>query len=147
VLYEPPFFAGLDLTEQLGMLRALLADGKHDEAMRYNMTAVLGMPPAVVDQMATAPSWAARVEAAPTLLYDHAATHDITTDPDWHGRWAAVTVPTLVCSGDQSFPGMAEAADAVAAALPSASRQSLPGQAHRPAPEAIVPVLVEFLSS
>ena len=56
-------------------------------------------------------------------------------------------MPTIVYSGDQSFPGLPEAADAVAAALPNASRRILPGQSHRPAPEAIVPVLVEFLRS
>jgi pimeloyl-ACP methyl ester carboxylesterase len=146
VLYEPPFFAGMDLTEHLGTLRALLADGNHDEAMRYNLTSVMGLPAAVVDEMATAPSWAARIAASPTLVYDHAATHEITTDPDWHSRWAAVTVPTLVCSGDQSFAGMAGAADAVAAALPNAQRRKLPGQGHRPAPDALAAVLAEFLS-
>jgi pimeloyl-ACP methyl ester carboxylesterase len=56
-------------------------------------------------------------------------------------------VPTIVCSGDQSFSGLPEAADAVAAALPNASRRTLPGQGHRPAPEAIAPVLMEFLRS
>lgn len=147
VLYEPPFFAGLDLTEQLAKLRALLAAGNNDEAMRYNLTSVIGLPAAAVDEMAKSPSWGATIAAAPTLIYDHTATNEITTDPDWHGRWAGVTVPTLVCSGDQSFPGMAEAADAVAAALPNACRRSLPGQGHRPAAEAIVPVLLEFLRS
>jgi pimeloyl-ACP methyl ester carboxylesterase len=87
------------------------------------------------------------VAAAPTLVYDHAATHEINVDPDWRRRWAGVTVPALVCSGDQSFPGMIEAADAVAAALPSATRRMVPGQGHRPAPDAIVPVLVGFLRS
>ena len=56
-------------------------------------------------------------------------------------------MPTIVCSGDQTFPGLPEAADAVAAAPPNASRRILAGQGHRPAPEAIVPVLVEFLGS
>jgi len=51
----------------------------------------------------------------------------------------------MVCSGDQTFPGMPEAADAVAAALPNASRRILPGQGHRPAPKTLVPVLVDFL--
>jgi pimeloyl-ACP methyl ester carboxylesterase len=146
-LYEPPFFAGADFTAHLAALRALLADGNNDEAMRYNLTSVIGLPAEVVEGMAQAPWWAAMVEAAPTLIYDHAATHEINLDPDWRARWAKVTVPTIVCSGDQSFPGLAEAADAVAAALPNASRRILPGQGHRPAPEAIVPVLVEFLRS
>ena len=56
-------------------------------------------------------------------------------------------MPSIVCSGDQTFPGMPEAADAVAAALPNASRRILPGQGHRSAPEALVPVLLEFLKS
>jgi pimeloyl-ACP methyl ester carboxylesterase len=145
VLYEPPFFAGTSLADDLAVLGSLLAEGKNEEAMRYNLTSVIGLPPDVVDGMAQAPSWAARVAVAPTLLYDHAATHEINVDPDWHTRWADVTVPTLVCSGDQTFPGMPEAADAVAAALPNASRWTVSGQGHKPAPEAIVPVLVEFV--
>jgi pimeloyl-ACP methyl ester carboxylesterase len=146
-LYEPPFFAGADFTTHLAALGSLLANGKHEEAMRYNLTSVIGLPDEVVDGMAREPWWAAMVAAAPTLVYDHAATHEINLDPDWRGRWAMVTVPTIVCSGEQTFPGLPEAADAVAAALPNASRRILPGQGHRPAPEAIVPVLVEFLRS
>jgi pimeloyl-ACP methyl ester carboxylesterase len=147
VLYEPPFFAGADFTAHLAALRSLLAGGKNDQAMRYNLTSVIGLPADVVEGMAQAPWWAAMVAVAPTLVYDHTATHDISMDPDWRGRWAAVTVPALVCSGDQTFPGMPEAADAVAAALPNASRRILPGQGHKPAPEAMVPVLLEFLKS
>jgi len=147
VLYEPPFFAGMSFAAHLAALRSLLADGKNDEAMRYNLTSVIGLPAEAVDEMARAPWWAAMVAAAPTLVYDHAATHEINVDPDWRRRWAAVTAPAIVCSGGQSFPGMIEAADAVAAALPNASRRTLPGQGHRPAPDAIVPVLVEFLRS
>src|SRR6266540_1388078 len=120
VLYEPPFFAGVDFTAHLAALRSLLADGNNDEAMRYNLTSVIGLPAGVVDELARAPWWAAMVAAAPTLVYDHAATNEINLDPDWRGRWAGVTVPTIVCSGEQSFPGL---------------------------PEAMVPVLVEFLSS
>jgi hypothetical protein len=56
-------------------------------------------------------------------------------------------VPAIVCSGDETFPGMSEAADAVTAALPNASRRTLPGQGHRPAPEAMLQVLLEFLES
>ena len=147
VLYEPPFFAGMSFAAHLAALRSLLADGKNDEAMRYNLTSVIGLPAEAVNEMARAPWWAAMVAAAPTLVYDHAATHEINVNPDWRRRWAAVTVPAIVCSGGQSFPGMIQAADAVAAALPHASRRTLPGQGHRPAPDAIVPVLVEFLRS
>jgi len=145
VLYEPPFFAGSDLTEDLAELHSLLAEGKNEEAMRYSLTSVIGLPEGVVDEMTQAPSWSARVAVAPTLVYDHAATHEINVDPDWRKRWADVMVTTLVCSGDRTFPGIPEAADAVAVALPNASRRTVSGQGHKPAPEAIVPVLVELL--
>ncbi|WP_214415342.1 alpha/beta fold hydrolase [Sphaerisporangium fuscum] len=144
-LYEPPLFAGVDHAEHIATLRSLLDAGKNDEAMRYNMTAVIGVPPQVVDGMAQSPGWADMVAVAPTLVYDLTACQEINTDPDWPGRWAAITVPAIVYSGDQTFPGMPEAADAVAAALPDATRRVLPGQGHGPTPDAIVPALLEFL--
>lgn len=146
-LYEPPFFQGRNYTEHLTALHSLLADGKNDEAMRYNLTSVIGLAADAVDGMAQAPWWPKMVAVAPTLVYDHTAVHETSVDPDWRGRWATITVPTIVYSGDQTFPGMPEAADAVAAALPNATRRTLPGQGHGPAPKAIVPVLLEFLQS
>jgi pimeloyl-ACP methyl ester carboxylesterase len=81
-LYEPPFFRGRDFAEHLAALRSLLADGKNDEAMRYNLTSVIGLPPGAVAGMAQQPWWPALAAAAPTLLYDHTATHEISLDPD-----------------------------------------------------------------
>ncbi|MER7128008.1 alpha/beta fold hydrolase [Streptosporangium saharense] len=144
-LYEPPLMAGVDTSEHLTALRALLAEGGNDEAMHYNMTSVIGIPAEIVEGMTRSPGWAEMVSVAPTLVYDVAAVHEINLDPDWAGRWSSVTVPTVVYSGDQTFPGLPEAADAVAAALPNATRRVLPGQGHGPAPEAITPVLLEFL--
>jgi pimeloyl-ACP methyl ester carboxylesterase len=144
-LYEPPFFAGVDHKDKLDRLRELLAAGDNDGALRYNMTSVIGVPAAVVDGMAGSPGWPGLVAVAPTLPYDLDAVEAVNQDPDWVARWRGVTVPAVVYSGDRTFPGMPEAADAVAAALPNARRQVLPGQDHGPAPEAIVPVLVDFL--
>jgi pimeloyl-ACP methyl ester carboxylesterase len=145
VLYEPPFFPGADHTEHLATVRSLLAEGKHDEAMRYNLTAVIGLPPGVVDGMAQGPGWLAMTAVAPTLVYDFSALNDVNLDPDWRRRWDSITVPVTVFSGDQTFPGLPEAADAVAAALPNASRRILPGQGHGPTPDAITPALLELL--
>ena len=146
-LYEPPYFAGSNGTEHIATLERMLNAGQLDEATRYNMTAIIGLPAEAVEEMAQAPWWPGLVAVAPTLVYDHKASHDIETDPDWRSRWAAVTVPTIVYSGNQTFPGLPEAADAVAAALPNAQRHVLSGQDHGPAPEAIVPELVRFLRS
>ena len=146
-LYEPPYFAGSDGREHIATLRRMLDEGKHDEATRYNLTVIIGLPGEAVDQMAEALWWPGMVAVAPTLVYDHQASHDIETDPDWRARWARVTVPTVVYSGDRTFPGLPEAADAVAAALSNAQRRVLAGQDHGPAPEVIVPELVKFLRS
>ena len=83
VLYEPPFFAGASFDAHLAALRQMLADGRNDEAMRYNLTSVIGLPPDAVDAMAQAPWWAAMIAVAPTLVYDHTATNEINVDPDW----------------------------------------------------------------
>lgn len=147
VLYEPPFFPGAGHGKDLIELGALLAAGRNDDAMRYNLGTIMRMPSEAVDGMSGTPWWPAMVAVAPTLMYDLGALHDIDVDPDWAGRWAGMTVPTLVLAGDQTFPGLADAADAVAAALPFASRHVLPGQGHGPAPEAISPILCDFLST
>ncbi|POM26282.1 Non-heme chloroperoxidase [Actinomadura rubteroloni] len=144
-LYEPPFFAGVDQAHHIDVLRGLLAEGRNEDAMRYNMSTVIGVPAEIVDGMAAEPWWPTMISVAPTLVYDLSAVHEINTDPDWRARWADVTVPAIVYSGDRTFPGMPEAADATAAALPNAARRILPGQDHGPSPDALIPVLVEFL--
>ncbi|GHF58090.1 pimeloyl-ACP methyl ester carboxylesterase [Amycolatopsis bartoniae] len=144
-LYEPPFFAGADNSAHVDALRVFVNDGKYDEAMRYNLTHVMNLPNEAVEGMTHSPAWPLMTAVAPTLVYDFTAVHDVNVDRDWRARWAEVTVPTIVYSGDQTFPGMPEAADAVAAALPHAERRVLTGQGHGPTPDAIVPVLLDFL--
>ncbi|HEY2701740.1 MAG TPA: alpha/beta fold hydrolase [Pseudonocardiaceae bacterium] len=144
-LYEPPFFAGIDNTAHVEHLRALVAEGKDAEVVRYNMTTVIGLPEEMVDGMAQSPAWAGFVAVAPTIPYDIANSNDVSVDPDWKARWASVTVPTVVFSGDQTFPGMPEAADAVAAALPNATRRIVAGEGHGPSTEGILPPLLDFL--
>lgn len=144
-LYEPPFIPGADLTQQLADLDSLIAAGKNDEAMRYQLTSVVGLPLEAVDGMAQSQWWGAMIAVAPTLLYDISSVQQINVDPDWSRRWATITVPTIVYSGERTFQGLSEAADAVAAALPNASRRILPGQDHGPDPDVIVPALLESL--
>lgn len=144
-LYEPPYFAGSDASAEIATLTELLDRGDLDAAARFNLTGVIGLPAAAVEQMAQQPWWPGMVAVAPTLVYDHTASQAIESDPDWRTRWAGVDVPTVVLSGDRSFPGLAGAADAVAAALPNAERRVLAGQDHGPAPEVVVPELVAFL--
>jgi len=73
-LYEPPFFPGVDHGEHLTQLASLLSRGQREEATRYNMTHVIGLPAEAVDATAQGPLLAGDVVA----LLDHldiAAAH------------------------------------------------------------------------
>jgi pimeloyl-ACP methyl ester carboxylesterase len=61
------------------------------------------------------------------------------------GRFASVTVPTLVLDGGQT-PWMTSGADAIAAVLPNARRRTLENQGHDVAAEVLAPALEEFLA-
>lgn len=45
-------------------------------------------------------------------------------------RYARITVPVLAMVGEETFPGMAESARALAAAIPSATMRVMPGAMH-----------------
>lgn len=58
-----------------------------------------------------------------------------------------VKVPTLLVDGGASPPVLRDATAAVAEAIPQARRQTLAGQTHDVSPDALAPVLIEFLSA
>jgi pimeloyl-ACP methyl ester carboxylesterase len=124
----------------------LLAAGKRGEAVLHHMKFV-GIPDAAVAQMKASPAWAGMKAMAPTLPYDVAALGDDRSVPV--ERAAKVRADTLVMDGGAShetMPFMAVSADTIAGAIPKARRRTLDGQAHNASPEAIAPVLIEFLS-
>jgi pimeloyl-ACP methyl ester carboxylesterase len=90
------------------------------------------------------PCWnsSALCDARNPAAYGIANTSEVNVDPDWKIRWASVTV---IFYGAQTFRGMPEAADAVAAALPNATRRIVAGEGHGPSTEGILPPLLEFL--
>ncbi|MEV6098303.1 hypothetical protein [Nocardia sp. NPDC051981] len=61
-------------------------------------------------------------------------------------RYAAITVPPLVVNGDQTWPRIQTANQALAAALPGARRVVLPGADHEilNQPELLAPFLLDF---
>jgi hypothetical protein len=60
------------------------------------------------------------------------------------GYWAKVKVPVLVGDGGASPAWMRNAADALAEALPHASRKTFEGQTHSVDPNVIAPAIIEF---
>lgn len=61
-------------------------------------------------------------------------------------RFARVRVPTLCLVGAETFPGMPEAADAIAAAIPGAESRAVPGAYHSWDTEPMARLLSEFVA-
>lgn len=145
-LYEPPFTAEGDhppaRTAYTERLEELLAADRRGDAVELFMTTV-GMPAEAISGMRNSPAWSLFEAIAPTLAYDNAILGE---GPVPRERAATVTVPTLVASGAESPPDLRGAAKAVADALPNARHLTLEGQTHDVAPEALAPVLADFLS-
>jgi pimeloyl-ACP methyl ester carboxylesterase len=69
-------------------------------------------------------------------------------DPDL-SRWAAISLPTLIMQGGETWSPMPATMDALAKAMPAATRVTLPGQSHfatHTAPELFAAELAKFLT-
>ncbi len=126
----------------LAALTDALADGRRGDAVAAFMTQV-GMPPEQIDGVRHSPFWPVAESIAPTLAYDHigAMNGDFTVPI---GRAAGISTPTLVLYGEASPPFMADTAQTLAKAMPSATLRGLDGQTHDVDPDALAPVLIEF---
>ena len=148
-MYEAPYTtddAGKQAWQEYTReLSALLAAGRRGDAVARFMM----LTGATADQVAEArrmPIWPAFEAVAPTLAYDHCALlgEDASVPTV---RAARVAAPTLVMNGGASYPFMQVAAVALANAMPNGQHRILEGQSHEVAPEALVPVLVEFFTN
>ena len=147
-LYEPPFNPDdsypalrMDLADRL---TALVAAGRRGDAVELFQTEGVGIPPEVVAQLRHAPFRPGLEAIAHTLVYDATIIGDRSIPTD---LVASVTAPALVLCGEQSPPFLRDGARAVAEALPHGQLRTLPGQTHDINPEAVAPVLQEFLAN
>lgn len=150
-LYEPPLITDdsrPSLPEDyIRQLTGLLEAGRRGDAIEYFLTRAVGMPAEAVAPLRQAPVWPAFESIAHTLAYDNAIVGDAMSGrPLPAGRWAAVTMPTLVIDGGASPAWMRNAVQALVNILPNAQRRTLVGQTHDVAPEALAPVLAEFFA-
>jgi pimeloyl-ACP methyl ester carboxylesterase len=146
-LYEPPFMAEVGDTarikEYTARLRDLLDAGNHGDAVALFMTHV-GIPTEIVAGARQQPSWATLEAIAPTLGYDDELLAGGLVPRDLA---ATIAVPSLVIAGGASPQWLQQSAKATADALPGAEFRTLDGQTHDVAPDALAPVLVEFLGA
>ncbi|MET9777796.1 alpha/beta fold hydrolase [Streptomyces sp. NPDC006367] len=153
-LYEPPFVVAEgdeappgDLAQQI---TALLAEGRHSDAVKYFMTKVQGMPGIAVSFMRLMPkTWANLTGLARTLPYDIAVMGDTQQGrPLDAEEWKGVTARTRVLTGGKSPAAFQRAARALTEILPQADHRTLPGLNHGAvvmAPRKIAPRITEFI--
>ena len=127
-------------------LTAMLSEGRRGDAVELFMTEAVGVPAEAVAAMRGAPFWPGLESVAHTLPYDDAIMGDFTLGkPMPAGRWAGVTIPTLVIDGGDSPPWARNAVQAIVDVLPQAERRTLDGQTHQVDPEVLAPLLDGFL--
>ena len=149
VLYEgwalpDPAFRAVD-TAVLATVERLLADGQREELLRTFFREVVHMGEEELQALQEAPTWPARVAAAHTVPRELRAFERQVLDPDTAAR---IEAPVLLLVGERSPDDIRANPEAVAAALPDARIQQLPGQTHvanTSAPRMLGEAVVSFL--
>jgi pimeloyl-ACP methyl ester carboxylesterase len=153
-VYEVPYNVADDgpqrqqeYVEQLG---AFLAGGRRGDAAALFMR-VAGATEEIIAGAKASPMWPGLEAIAHTLAYDAACMGNGQPPA---ARISRITRPTLVATGGgspDSFVGgggdfFGKAADAIAASIPQAERQTIEGQTHMVDPKALAPVLERFFA-
>jgi pimeloyl-ACP methyl ester carboxylesterase len=127
-------------------LEELASQGKRNEVLRYFMTAAVGLPAEMAEQMASSPMAQAMEPLAHTVAYDGRVMlrGGMSGDPLPARFTDTVTVPTLVMDGGASPAWMRNAARALNALLPDVEYRTLEGQDHAAPPEVLAPEIERF---
>lgn len=152
ILHEPPYSPDREperreAREYGEELKAILAEGRHDDAVEFFFTLV-GMPEEMVREMrATDPSWSALEALAPTLAYDSEVMGDVSRGGTVPTELAGgVTAPALVLVGGAGPEFMVEVGRELAGAVQQGELRVLEGQEHVVPPGVLAPVVEEFLA-
>jgi Alpha/beta hydrolase family len=142
-VYEVPYDVAPDASQRnqayREQLRAALAGGRRGDAVELFMR-LAGSSDEDIAGARSSPYWPGLEALAHTLAYDAACYGPPPVD-----RLATVTQPTLVLTGG-GVEFFELAADAVAAAIPSAERAVLEGQGHVADPKSVATALERFLN-
>ena len=151
VLYEAPFktdpTAKFPRDDYAARLEPLIAADDRMGAAKLFLRNV-GMPGPVVKVMSVVPMFKRFGANGHTLMFDYLALGD----ENMHGsplrahEWATVTCPTLVVYGAKTYPSLKHASRSLADVLPNATLRELSGQKHAVKPNAIAPVIAEFVA-
>lgn len=123
-------------------LAELIASGRRSEAGEMFFADAVGLPQQFIDGMKASPFWPAIEAVAHTLVYDAQLMGDFAVPVH---QLRAFEIATLVLDG-ATTPWLSTSADAVAAAIPHATRQTLVGQQHNVEATALAPAIAGFLA-
>jgi pimeloyl-ACP methyl ester carboxylesterase len=144
VLYDPAYSSDeADQQEFQALshhLDTLLDSGKNEEAITLFLEGI-GIPGDVIDGMQQSQAWATMTALAPTLAYDTTLAGDVAPIE----RASHLTTPTHIIVGENSPPSIHKVADQLRNAIPTATYTMLSGEDHMPNPNAVLPVLTNFL--
>jgi pimeloyl-ACP methyl ester carboxylesterase len=146
-LYEAPLIVdgSRSTTENdWARIEEAIAKNRRSDALKIFLRSV-GLPRLLVAVISLTPVWRKLTAIAHTLPYDGAIVREFQRGkPLPEDTWKSVTIPVLVMDGGKSPEWMRLGNKALAAALPAAHYQTLPGQTHMLKPKAHAPALVEF---
>ncbi|NHA68847.1 alpha/beta fold hydrolase [Phycicoccus flavus] len=143
VLWEAPVSApAAETAEWASDFERQVEDGDLEAATETYMR---DMPPEWLAGAKASPAWPdiaasarSKVADAQSLAWATAVLEDGSLADD-------VKVPVVAVYGTETFPGMPEAAERIADALPGATVAEVPGSGHSWEPEAMADVLVKFV--
>lgn len=144
VLYEPPMLP-VSPPGWVDRMEDLLGQGRREEVVVALLTELAGLTDEQIELARSDPSWAGRIAAAHTVVRETRAEEDHRFDP---GRFAGLTVPTLLMAGTETPPELLASTTLLADHLPGAEVTVLAGQGHvamLTAPELFVTELLAFL--
>lgn len=146
VAFEPPYVVD---DSRKPIPRTWVSDLKAlgpGDAVKYFMTKGIGLPGFVVALMKLMPAWKGMKAVAHTLPYDATLLgENCFGQPLDASQWASIDQPVLVVNGGKSPGWMKTSVRALAAAVPGAKHEEVPGQNHVIKATAIAPVIAGFL--
>ncbi|MGI5222593.1 alpha/beta fold hydrolase [Nocardia sp. CA-290969] len=145
-LWEPPLYAaGTELAPVLSRFEKLAANGEHKQAQRLLAEKVARVPAPLLAQSAAIDD----AEDTPDDSYGWSRDlESMVGDTTYLDRWASVTVPTLLICGADTWQPMPETVERLAAVMPRATMEIMPGQTHfapSTAPGKVAGILADFL--
>ena len=147
MLWEAPVGApGGATAEWIGDYERHLEDGDLDAALAAYMRY---MPPEWLEGARRSPAYAATLAGVPSMRADGEAMVWSQSAPmaELLAGLADRRLPIEIVYGEQTFPEMLVSADAVCAAVPTATQRSLPGANHMWVVEAMAAELVGFVGA